>query len=343
MKTIKIYESNLKKIREYSAEENRKELLEQYEYIKENTLGYLVDEDITALWIQFIHSILLEAEVAEVLTEDIKNKYIELSYEVEKNFNEKRELEPILFEHEFDYVIISEEEEIIEQEIEHKKQEMERKKQDESINKKIDEFIENKINNFEEQKFIDFDLSFEEQIFNMLKLPYISQETLNKLKNFINSKENENKEESDDSYNKASKVLYRKALEVMIEHILTLEEEEKNKKFNEVKRIVSDTLFNLSTINVSDEWKIKNIVFDYRMMSINTEAAIKSLRMTINSNKYSEYDEKIMKHIEDLTKINNDIREKMKNNQMVLEKKREEIQMKKDEIINIGLEKLKNY
>lgn len=385
METIKIYESALKKIRKYSKEENLEELEKQYKHIKEAISNEDLLLDTIKWWVKIIYSIIFEAKETEVLTEEIEEKYLGLVNVLSEKYNEQSKKEKENIENlpsfddifgknesstealktedenasendelciDFDYVIISEEEE-------EKEREAMCEKQDKEINELIKEIIEKNIQ------------GFEEKIFNAFTTPYLKQETINELKKILNTKcELENIEINEEfEYNITMQPVYHKALEVLVNHVFNLDENEKFEKFNAIKYNVQDTYFIINRIECDEKWIVDETLYNIREkrydingMMVSKESSIldddwqKELKEYIYKfaneikikeyidefeNKTNQYVDEFMNeinmHAKEINERLNQLNEKV---EQEVKKLKDNNKNKKDEIINGCMQKL---
>lgn len=297
METIKIYESALKKIREASKEENREELMKEYEHIKEviSTEDLLLET--IRWWVKIIYSIIFEAKETELLTEEIEERYLGLVNILREKYSEQSKkdkenvgnlpsFEDIFGKNEnlsedlksedkntsendelctdFNYVIVSEEEE---------------KKEIEAINEKQNKEISELIKEIKEKSI----QGFEEKIFNTFTMPYLNQEIIGELNEILNTKyESANIELNEKfEYNITMQPVYHKALEILVNHVFNLDEKEKLNKFNAIKYNVQDTYFIINRIEWDEKLIVDDALYSIREKSYNINGLIVSKENSI--------------------------------------------------------------
>lgn len=259
METIKIYESALKRIRQYSKEENIEELEKQYEHIKEYIAKEELLLDSIVFGVRYIYSIIFEAKETESLTEEIEEKYLGLIETLKSKFDAiKDNDDESKLETEFDYIVINEEQE---------KEEIEESvtKQDEKICEVLNEIGEKNIQGYEESIYYNIDI------------PCFKEETLEKLRILLTQKE-DTITENRTWYNVILRPVYSKAIDLIVNHLQILSEYEKMNKLQEIRSAVNETVLIINAIELNEEKVIKNNVENIREKISNINREIISSR-----------------------------------------------------------------
>ena len=120
--------------------------------------------------------------------------------------------------------------------------------------------------------------NFEVEIYNSINILFFKEKTLEKLRTLFNKKEEEIIEENKCDSESVLKPIYYKAIDLIINHLQTIDEYEMVRKIQEIRSNVIDTAYSIHTIDFYEEKVIDNKLKSiYERMS-NINRTIISLR-----------------------------------------------------------------